>query len=151
MTSRGPAPVSLRARALACLAQREHSRTELARKLMRYASSREEVDRLLDALEAERLLSAARFAQSVARRRGERYGVASVRQELMRHGIDGDLLRSTTAALAANELQRARAIWVRRFGRAAADPAERRRQMRFLAGRGFSSEVVRRVVGDDDE
>ncbi|XUT91509.1 RecX family transcriptional regulator [Ottowia caeni] len=34
-----------------------------------------------------------------------------------------------------------------------ADPAERARQMRFLAARGFSAEVVRRVMrgGFDDE
>jgi regulatory protein len=47
------------------------------------------------------------------------------------------------------ELERARAIWQRKYGdRAAApaDPAERARQMRFLIARGFSADVVRRVV-----
>jgi regulatory protein len=151
MSASARGPSSLRARALACLARREHSRSELARKLARHAQSRDEVDRTLDELEAENLLSAPRFAQSVARRRGERYGVARVRQELKSHGIDGDLLRASTAQLASTELQRARAILARRFGRVATDAAQRQRQMRFLAGRGFSGEVVRRIVGADDD
>ena len=52
------------------------------------------------------------------------------------------------------ELDRARALWQRRYGTAPANAAERARQMRFLAGRGFEGEVVRAVVkgstNDDD-
>ena len=38
------------------------------------------------------------------------------------------------------------AVWRRKYGTPAADAAGRVRQMRFLVGRGFSSDVVRRVV-----
>jgi regulatory protein len=48
--------------------------------------------------------------------------------------------------LKATEEQRARALWQRRFGRAAADATERAKQMRFLAQRGFSAAVVLRIV-----
>ncbi|MBL8303415.1 MAG: RecX family transcriptional regulator, partial [Ideonella sp.] len=41
-----------------------------------------------------------------------------------------------------------RAVWQRRFGAAPADPREAARQARFLAGRGYSAEVVRRVLRD---
>ncbi|HEY1391934.1 MAG TPA: RecX family transcriptional regulator, partial [Methylibium sp.] len=41
----------------------------------------------------------------------------------------------------------AQEVWRRRFGgEPAEDAATRARQMRFLAGRGFSTEVIRRVV-----
>jgi regulatory protein len=54
-------------------------------------------------------------------------------------------------ALKATELERARAVWSRRFGAPADDPAGRAKQIRFLVGRGFAAEIVRRVVrGDDD-
>ena len=42
--------------------------------------------------------------------------------------------------------QRAQAVWQRKFGLPAPDAAGRARQMRFLLGRGFSADVVRRVV-----
>jgi regulatory protein len=51
----------------------------------------------------------------------------------------------------ATELERATAVWQRRFGSPAAEPAERARQMRFLAGRGFEGDVIRRVVAGSDD
>ena len=75
-------------------------------------------------------------------------------QELRSKGLDDDLVRATAERLRATELERAQAVWRQRFGSVATDPQERARQMRFLAARGFSGDVVRRVVrdgGPDDE
>lgn len=144
---------SLLARALGYLARREHSRLELSRKLAPHAASADELERLLDDLEANKLLSEVRFVDVLTRSRGARFGVARVRQELKSHGVDDDLLRGAVDQLKQTELARARALWQRRFGQPAADAAGRAKQMRFLAGRGFSSEVIRRVVAgaDDDD
>jgi regulatory protein len=51
------------------------------------------------------------------------------------------------ARLKATELERAREVWRRKFPLPPLDAAERARQMRFLAARGFATEVIRRVVG----
>ena len=150
-TTRPRREKSLLARALSYLARREHSRTELARKLTRYAPNPAEVDLVLDQLQSQRLLSDARFAGMVARTRGARFGMARVRYELKTHGLEDTLVRETVAELRASELSRARALWSRRFGTPAADAAERLRQMRFLAGRGFALDVIRKVVGGRDE
>ena len=141
---------SLLARALGLLARREHSRVELGRKLLPYAPDAGEVDRLLDELQAKKLLSEARFVDVLARSRGERFGAARVRQELRAHGIADELQRPVLNDLRATEFARARALWLRRFGAPAGDAAGRAKQMRFLAGRGFSSEVIRKVVGGDE-
>jgi regulatory protein len=138
---------SLLSRALGYLARREHSRVELARKLAPYAQSAAEVEALLDALQDKKLLSEARFVEVLARSRGERFGAARVRQELKAHGISDELQRPALNDLRVSELARARALWQRRFGEPATEPSARARQMRFLAGRGFSSEVIRKVVG----
>ncbi len=170
-------PLSLKARALQWLAQREQSRVELRRKLLRLARQRAadaaaaaaadgtpegdsqsapdpqaEVDALLDWLQAHRYLSDARFVESRVNARSARYGNLRIRQELSQHGA---VLDSETAGrLKDSELARAHAVWLRKYGGTPPDSAaEQARQMRFLAGRGFSAEAIRRVVrgarGDD--
>lgn len=109
-----------------------------------------EVDGLLDELEAARHLSDARFAESRVHARAGRQGTARIRQELARHGVELDA--DTARQLRETEAERARAVWQRKYGGTpAADAAERARQMRFLAARGFAPEVVRRVVGGRDD
>jgi regulatory protein len=143
------AQLSLKGRALKYLAAREHSHPELRRKLGPHAESPEQVDALLDELEARGLLSAQRFAESVVHRKASRYGAARVQAELARHELPDDITREAAADLKASEMARAHAIWVRRFGAVAATPEDRARQMRFLAGRGFAPDTIRRVVRGD--
>jgi regulatory protein len=138
--------LSLEARALGWLARREYSRADLRRRLQQYESSAEEVEALLDRLESRRLLSDQRFTESLIHRRGERFGVARLRQELAQHGVSADEAAASLEVLRASEFDRARAVWLKRFGDPPADAAERLRQMRFLAARGFSHEVIRRLL-----
>lgn len=144
--------MSLKARALRWLANREHSRLELRGKLLRAAGdaqSAAEVDAVLEQLSAQGLLSDARFVESRVHARTARFGNRRIEQELRQHGmvLDAD----TQARLRATELLRARAVWHKKFGERAHDPAERARQARFLAARGFSAEVVHKVVSIDHE
>jgi regulatory protein len=138
--------LSLKGRALKYLAAREHSRIELRRKLMPHAESAEQLDALLDDLEGKGLLSVQRFAESVVHRKAARYGAARVQAELAQHQLPAELTRELTQALRETELERAHALWARRYGEIPESPEDRARQMRFLAGRGFSPEVIRRVV-----
>ncbi|HEU4622020.1 MAG TPA: recombination regulator RecX [Burkholderiaceae bacterium] len=142
----GVRPVSLKGRALAYLARREHSRLELERKLAPHAESPEQLERVLDELEHAKLLSAERFAQSLVYRRADRFGTARIRAELKQHQLAPDVVSAQTQNLQATELERAREVWQRRFGHIAASPAERAKQMRFLAARGFSAEAIRHAV-----
>lgn len=110
-----------------------------------------EVDAVLDWLSARGYLSDQRFVDSRIHARQGRYGNLRIERELAQHGLAPDA--ETRQQLRDTELARAREVWQRKYGTQAADPAERLRQMRFLAGRGFSSEVVRRVLRGlpDDE
>ena len=147
----GFAKLSLKGRALKYLAAREHSRPELERKLAPHEEEPGQVARVLDELEAKGLMSQARFVESLIHRKAARYGTARLRQELQGHGLDGDTMNEALASLRVSELERARAVWQRKFDQAPADTAERAKQMRFLAARGFSTEVIRRVVRGQDE
>lgn len=200
--------LSLKARALQWLAQREHSRLELRRKLLRVARADQArrtqaqaaaaaqgaaddgavvelsaavragdgylgdsrpsdgaspdgassgcadpercVDQLLDWLQQHGYLSEARFIESRVLARGARYGNLRINQELAQHRLSPD--DDTLQQLRASELDRARAVWRQKFGAPADGLQERARQVRFLAQRGFSAEVIRKVVNglDDD-
>ncbi len=142
--------VSLRARALGMLARREHSRAELARKLVAYAGSDEALAALLDDLEARRLLSDARYVEARLNARGARYGNRRLSQELRARGVDAALVETALAACG-DEVARALQVWQRRFGALppAQDAAGRAKQVRFLMRRGFSGETIRRVLGAD--
>jgi regulatory protein len=150
--------LSLKARALRCLAQREHSRAELARKLARHAEDRPEapaaaqIETLLDELAARGLLDERRAAEAVVAIQARRFGAARLKQTLRTRGLPAEVAADALAAVAGSELERAREVWRRRFGAPAADAAGRAKQARFLAGRGFGSDVIRRLVlGLDDE
>jgi regulatory protein len=168
-----PTP-SLKARALRHLARREHTRAELERKLgsaLRAATADAaertaeraadegdaavQIRRTLDELAARGLLSDERAAESLLAAQARRFGHRRLKDNLLAKGVAPDLVRRTLQQAQATEYERARDLWQRRFGAAPADAQERARQMRFLAGRGFDAEIVRRVVkgpspGDDD-
>ena len=152
-----PAP-SLKSRALRYLAAREYSRAELAARLARPAragqdeATLEAIERVLDELAAKGFISEARVAQSVLHRRAGRLGAARVLQEMRAKGLSGEVLEDAAEQLRGTELARAREVWRRKFGAPPGDAAGRARQMRFLAGRGFSGEAIRRVVnGAEDD
>ena len=137
--------LSLRARALNLLAMREHSRVELVRKLSQHAESEEQLGAVLDELERAGHLSQQRFVESLIRRRAARYGSRLIEHELQGHRVDDEISAPLLRELASDERQRALDVWRKRFGRPPADLAERARQHRFLAQRGFDAEVISSV------
>ena len=144
--------LSLKGRALRYLSAREHSRAELVRKLAPHASSREQLDLVLDELQAKDFISEARVAESVVHRRASRLGAARVKQDLLIKGLSAEVIATAMAGLKSTELARARAVWRKKFSEPARDAAGRGKQMRFLVSRGFSADLVQRVLaGRDDE
>ncbi len=143
-------PLSLKGRALRLLGGQEHSRAELERKLARFEEEPGALERALDELQAKGFINEQRVVESVLYRRAAKLGAARIQHELQAKGLDPDTVRSAVSALHSSELERARMVWRKKFLHAPQDAAERAKQMRFLAARGFSGEVVRRVVGGDD-
>jgi regulatory protein len=143
---------SLKGRALAYLSRREYSRAELSRKLMPFADDADALEILLDALVRDGWLSDARFAESVIHRRAARLGATRIVSELKRHAVGDTLIEEVNAQLRETELARARAVWRKKYGQLPASPAERARQARFLAARGFSMTIIGKILkGADDD
>jgi regulatory protein len=148
-----PSTPSVKARAVSLLAQREYSRQELTDKLAEQDVSPEELALALAQLEAKGLVDDARVVETLVNRRAGKLGGMRLRQELQAKGVSPDLVAQAMTDLKGSELTRARAVWQKKFGQLASSGAERNKQARFLASRGFSGEVVRQVVSglvDDD-
>lgn len=159
-------PASMRARGVQWLAQREHSVSELRQKLLRHARVLQAaallaandhvaddanttdwlavVDETLAWLIAQGYLSDSRFLQSRVHVRAQRFGNLRIRQELASHQLG--LPPDAELALQASEADRARDVRARKFANLPTSAAEAAKQARFLTQRGFSADVVRRVL-----
>lgn len=143
---------TLKGRALGYLSRREYSRAELSRKLMPFTEDADALEALLDSLVREGWLSDARFAESVIHRRAARLGATRIVSELKRHAVGETLIEEVNAQLRETELARARAVWRKKYGQLPESPAERARQARFLAARGFSMSIIGKILkGIDDD
>lgn len=140
--------MSLKARALRYLSAREHSRLELGRKLSAYAQEGDDVEALLDQLEAAKFLSETRFSESLVRRRSPRFGNSRILMELQSHGIEGDALAEIKTGLADDESARACAVLRRKYETPPGDATERAKYMRFLQRRGFSHRAIQAALKD---
>lgn len=133
----------LKTRALRLLARREHSRDELARKLSPHADSPEALETVLDFLVSKNFLSNERFAEVRAHWLARKYGAAKIRQDLSARGVPAELVQRISAD---GELERAKAILERKYPQPATTREERAKRARFLQGRGFSGDVIGRLV-----
>ncbi len=140
-----PGP-SLKARALRLLAQREHSRAELMRKLAPHTDDEAALVAALDDLQAKGFISEERVAESVLHRRAARLGATRVRSELQAKGLSVAVVNDAVQQLRHTERDRAQAVWAKKFGQPPADAKSRAQQMRFLAARGFAPDAIREVV-----
>lgn len=143
--------LSLKGRALRLLSGREHSRAELERKLAAHEEEPGQLKRVLDELQAKDFINEQRVVDSVVHRRSGKLGAMRIRQELQSKGLDSDKVQVALGQLKSTELARAREVWARKFDAPPADAAERGKQARFLAARGFDGEVVRRVLSGHGE
>ena len=140
------AKLSLKGRALKLLAQREHSRLELQRKLAAHVEEGDDLNAVLDELEQRGFISVERVVESVLRSKAGRYGAARLVHDLRSKGLDDEVVRNASEQLRDTELERARELWRKRFGTPPADIKEKAKQLRFMASRGFSSAVASRVL-----
>ena len=131
------------------LARREHSRDELSRKLAPHAESPALLEVLLRELESRKQLSNERFAEVRANWMARKYGAARIRHDLKSKGVSEEVSERAVADL--DEVAKAKEILARKYRLPATTREERAKRARFLQGRGFSGDVIRRLVlrGDD--
>ena len=90
------------------------------------------------------------FGQLSLKGRAWKLLAGRVRQELQAKGLDAERVALAVASLKASEVERARGVWRKKFGELPQDAAQRAKQARFLAARGFGGDVIRRVLQTDE-
>lgn len=145
-------PVAIRRTAMDLLARREHGRVELTRKLRQRGASDELIGPELDRLAEEGLLSEARYLESFIRyRSGSGYGPARIREELSQRGLARADIEQALRESGVEWGERMREVWQRKFaGQRPHDPRSRAQQTRFLAYRGFSMDMIGRLLSGRD-
>ena len=83
--------------------------------------------------------------------RKSRRGLLRIQQELAQRGVAPEQAQVALAGLREAQVPLAREVWRKRFGNPPQDAAERQKQTRFLASRGFSFDVIRQVLDLDDD
>jgi regulatory protein len=141
---------SLRGRALQALARRELSCAELTAKLLPHVAETEDLAALLDDLQKRGWLSDARALEQTVRNRSARFGTQRIAHELRQKGISEELINASIPQMKQGELEAARNVWQRKFASPPQDQKEKAKQVRFLQSRGFSMEVIFRVMKISD-
>lgn len=170
-SSQQKSEVNLLAKAVAILSAREHSEKELRQRLKRYTDDEAAIDAVVTRLQHENWQSDERFVETFVQSKEQRWGNQKILQALSQHDLDSEQLSDLKEDLRESEYQRAREVWIKRFGAKygvdlydshAIDDYEtldeneqqdfqeqakdKAKQIRFLASRGFSADVVYRVV-----
>ncbi len=142
---------TLRSRALACLARREHGRAELRARLLRGhrdegSPTAAEVDALLDELTGLGLLSDERYARAVVGRKTDSHGRRAIAATLEAQGVGQETIAAALAEAAVDDAVALQALWQRRYGMPPRSEREKARQVRFLQRRGFALSAILRLL-----
>jgi len=138
--------LSLRERALGFLSRREYSRQELKRKLAPHAEDRDEVESLLDDFVQRGWLSEVRFTEQIVHARSGKFGAQRIAHELKEKGVSAEAVAAVLPQLKEIELETARAVWDKKFGSLPKDGKDRAKQTRFLMSRGFSLNIIGKLL-----
>lgn len=143
--------VQIRDKALQLLARREHTRHEVAVKLRSRNFPQPLIDSVLQTFEDEGLLDDVRAAQLYIRQRvGKGYGELKVRAELFHKGVDRNCVDQCLADACVDWRQVAQRVFDKKFTRVASgDQKLLMKQQRFLAARGFSAEMINKLLRVD--
>ncbi len=136
---------SLRARAMDILSRREISRAELKRKLASHAESEDEVEAVLNEFAERHWQSDTRYAEAYIHSKSRQHGKLRLKQALAAKGVSEDIVREL---MPDRDSEQAAAIEVlrKKFKQPAADLAEKHKQMRFLAYRGFDMDIIQTAL-----
>ncbi len=138
----------IRRKAIELLARREHTRDELRLKLERRGFSRDSIDRLLQVLIKEKLLSSTRYIEDyIASRIRRFYGPNRIRMDLESKGLDKEEIARAVFAADVDWLENARRCYAKKYRTIASqDIKECMKRKQYLHRQGYPWEIIREII-----
>lgn len=135
------------------LSRREHSESELFRKLRTKNFPLSDIELAITQLAEEGLLSNSRFIENYIHYRSNKgYGPIRIRAELIERGITEEFIEHHLNITDNAWLVNVRNVWQKRFkGVLPRDFKGRAQQMRFLQYRGFTQEQIQNIFQNSDD
>ena len=132
------------------LARREHGINELSRKLIAKKLDPELVEEAIDGLVRDNLVSDERFCECMINSRVNRgNGPIKVRYELRNKGVPDHIVDRVMDELLPDWQQSLVKLIKKKYaGQLSGTPAERVKQVKFLASRGFPHDMIYSVIKD---
>jgi regulatory protein len=149
---------SLREKAMGYLALREYSYKELKQKLRAYFPVMEDdaepdldahydaVNALLEDFKSRGWLSEERYTEQIIHARQRKFGSVRIANELREQGIAEALVDKAMEEVKSNDLTNAQSIYRKKYDAAPSCLKEWAKQARFLQSRGFSFDIIKKVV-----
>lgn len=136
--------------AMNLLARREHSETELTRKLRTKKFDETDIKATITELSEKGLLSNTRFIENYIRyRRNKGYGPMRIRMELRERGITEEFIDHHLNISDNAWFTEVHRVWQKRFkGQLPCDTKTHGQQMRFLQYRGFTHEQINSLFNE---
>jgi len=138
---------------LRLLSRREHSFSELVRKLSAaYNGNREGIRAVVEQLRGEGLQSDDRFTEAYIHSRLQRgFGPVRIRQELRERGISDELIALYLDASDPQWNEQVCHVRKKKYGKLVPiSYQDKMKQSQFLQYRGFTSEQIRRIFRTDE-
>ena len=135
-------------KALDLISRREHSRYELMQKLnKRYPETRPLIEEVLDKLIANNILDDERFAEMYINSRARKgFGPKKIEMELSSKHVESFIISSSLEAYD-NWIENAKKELLKKFkGIVPTDYQSKIKQKQFLFNRGFSTQIIERVL-----
>lgn len=140
-------PTSARDSALRALGRREHSAAQLKQKLESRGYGEDAAEQAVEDLAERGWQSDARYAEVLIRSRvSQGYGRLYIKAELEVAKVPAEEISAAFAAAEVDWMQVAADLHARRFGVTPKTMADRQKQYRYMAGRGFTSEEIRAAM-----
>ena len=106
----------------------------------------EHVDQLLQDFKQRGWLSEQRFTEQVVHARQQKFGSMRIAHELKQKGVDDTLIAEAMQQVKQDEFSHALQIYRKKFAQPPASREEWAKQARFMQSRGFSMDMIKRVI-----
>lgn len=138
--------VDIKAKALYFLSRREYAYRELFIKLQKYTQDLDEIKVVLKDLQDKGWLSEERYINNYLENKSNKYGIAKVKYDLICKTGNYDLVEQIIRETDIDEYQNAYKLWHKKFGKIATDFLSSQKQIRFLYNKGFSMDIIKKIV-----